>query len=84
MVGNIVTKILNQYFDGNYGRMARLFGVSPMAVHKWEVDGEFPAKRGRTQQAHELTGIDHKTLTPSIYKSPEGFETRLREFRRVE
>lgn len=83
MVENIVTKILNQYFDGNYGRMARLFGVSQMAVHKWEIDGEFPAKRGRTQQAHELTGIDHKILTPSIFKSPEGFEARLLEFRHV-
>lgn len=83
MEENIVTKILNQYFGGNYGRMASLFGVSPMAVHKWEIDGEFPAKRGRTQQAHELTGIDHKILTPSIFKSPEGFKDRLLQFRQV-
>lgn len=54
-----------------------------MAVRKWEVDGEFPAKRGRTQQAHELTGIDHKKLTPSVFKSPDGFKDRLRDFRRA-
>lgn len=83
MQDNVVTKILNQYFGGSYGRMASLFGVSQMAVRKWEVDGEFPAKRGRTQQAHELTGIDHKKLTPSVFKSPDGFKDRLRDFRRA-
>lgn len=83
MKKNIVTKILNQYFGGSYGRMSSLFGVSPMAVRKWEDEGEFPAKHGRTQQAHELTGFDHKILTPSIYKSPDGFRDRLLKFQNV-
>lgn len=77
---NIVTQILNEYFNGNHASMAVLFGVSSMAVRKWQILGEFPAKNGRMQQAHELTGIDYKKLTPSAYKSPDGFNKRLQNF----
>ncbi|CAH8235456.1 hypothetical protein [Vibrio aestuarianus] len=77
---NIVTQILNQYFKGSLASMASLFGVSPMAVRKWQELGEFPAKHGRMQQAHELTGIDYKKLTPSAYQAPDGFSQRLQQF----
>ncbi|WED23056.1 hypothetical protein L3Q72_06585 [Vibrio sp. JC009] len=78
---NIVKIVLTKYFSGNYAHMAETFGVSPMAVRKWEASEEFPAKLGRMQQAHELTGLDYKMLTPSAFKSPEGFNSRLQKFR---
>ncbi|MEF2482158.1 hypothetical protein V4D09_02470 [Vibrio mimicus] len=80
MEQNIVTKILNQHFGGSYVLMADVFGVSQMAVRKWAFSKEFPAKHGRMQQAHELTGIDYKVLTPSAFKSPDGFNLRLQKF----
>ncbi|HDZ9327769.1 TPA: hypothetical protein RUZ39_001669 [Vibrio cholerae] len=61
--------------------MGDTFGVSSMAVRKWEFTKEFPAKLGRMQQAHELTGIDYKKLTPSAFQSPDGFESRLQKFK---
>lgn len=80
---NIVTEILTTKFDGNYTHMGSAFGVSPMAVRKWEIAGEFPAKNGRMQQAHELTGIEYKKLTPSAFKSPPEFKSRLMKFQRI-
>ncbi|EJK2113532.1 hypothetical protein ATY35_09580 [Vibrio cidicii] len=83
METNIVTKILEHFFGGSYSQMAKSFGVSQMAVRKWEISKEFPAKHGRMQQAHELTGIDYKILTPSAFKSPKDFEFRLQEYRKT-
>ncbi|NOH85512.1 hypothetical protein F0249_17085 [Vibrio sp. 03-59-1] len=80
MKPNIVKKILSQYFKGNYQAMGELFGVTSQAVRKWELVGEFPAKNGRTQQAHELTNLSHRVLTPSAFKSPNDFKTRLAVF----
>lgn len=80
---NIVSNVRFEFFNGSYSKMAEVFGVSSMAVRKWEASQEFPAKHGRMQQAHELTGIDYKKLTPSAYKSPDGFNKRLQNFQLV-
>ena len=80
MKPNVVKVVLNQYFEGSYKNMGELFGVTAQAVRKWEVAGEFPAKNGRTQQAHELTSFSYKVLTPSAFKSPLSFKSRLAEF----
>ncbi|MDK9757657.1 hypothetical protein KIV40_20225 [Vibrio sp. D173a] len=80
MKPNVVNIVLNQYFQGSYKNMGQLFGVSAQAVRKWEVVGEFPAKNGRTQQAHELTNFSYQMLTPSAFKSPQSFKTRLAQF----
>ncbi|MEZ8852270.1 hypothetical protein [Vibrio lentus] len=80
MKPNIVSKVLNKHFQGSYQAMGDLFGVSSQAVRKWEVAGEFPAKNGRTQQAHELTSFSYKVLTPSAFKSSLSFKSRLAEF----
>ncbi|MFV0449816.1 MAG: helix-turn-helix domain-containing protein [Vibrio sp.] len=68
---NIVTKIIDEYFDGSVPRASEYFGVSYQSVLKWIKQGEFPAKYGRMQQAHVLTGIDHKLLTPSAFTLPD-------------
>lgn len=80
MESNIVKQVLDQYFKGSYQAMGLLFGVTSQAVRKWEDMGEFPAKNGRTQQAHELTCLKYELLTPSAYRSPIGFKERLAEF----
>lgn len=78
---NIVSNVRFEFFNGSYSKMAEVFGVSSMAVRKWEASQEFPAKHGRMQQAHELTGIDHKILTPSAFTVPDDFQYRLQKFR---
>ncbi|MBT2946387.1 hypothetical protein PO25_00685 [Vibrio anguillarum] len=80
MKPNIVSEILNEHFDGSYQAMGSLFGVTAQAVRKWEKSGEFPAKNGRTQQAHELTNLSYEVLTPTAFKSPTSFKSRLAEF----
>lgn len=67
---NIVSQVREDYFGGDRTRAARHFGVSVPGWRKWEEQGEFPAKSGRMQQAHELTGLDYKVLSPSIFKPP--------------
>ncbi|MFM2477395.1 hypothetical protein [Celerinatantimonas sp. MCCC 1A17872] len=67
---NIVTKVREQFFDGSFVNAASHFHVSSTAYRKWEQSGEFPAKNGRMQQAHELTHFDYQILTPSAFCLP--------------
>lgn len=71
MSTNIVQKVRKQFFDGSYVNAAHYFHVSPTAFRKWEASGEFPAKNGRMQQAHELTDFNYELLTPSAFRSPD-------------
>lgn len=68
---NVVTRVLQEHFDGKYARAAKHFGVSAPAFRKWEEQGEFPAKSGRMHQAHLLTGLSYEELNPSIFKLPD-------------
>ncbi|WP_417536372.1 hypothetical protein [Methylophaga sp.] len=68
---NIVTKVIDEYFNGSMKQTADYFGVSYQAVLKWVEQGEFPAKYGRMEQAHVLTGIEYKQLTPSAFTLPD-------------
>ena len=83
MEPNIVSQVLKKHFQGSYQAMGDLFGVSSQAVRKWEKSGEFPAKNGRTQQAHELTNLSYEVLTPTAFKSPTSFKSRLAEFMKL-
>ncbi|ODA29887.1 hypothetical protein [Veronia pacifica] len=74
MKNNIVSRVRKIHFNGSLTKAAQYFNVSSTAYHKWESDGEFPAKSGRMQQAHVLTGYSYQVLTPSIFVLPKRAE----------
>ncbi len=54
---------------GNMSKLARLIGVTPQTVQKWNERGRVPAER--VLQVERATGIARHKLRPDLYPSDE-------------